>query len=168
MGVYKEMEQAGYLNLADVYRASNSGVYGKMYHLINQYDATNGSFGLMNTEEARNAYLREAEYRNTDWFDILFNDNISRNHAVSMSSGTDKASYYTSLSVMNDPGWTRQSSVKRYTANLNALYHISETLSLNLIGNASYRKQRAPGTLSSSVDPLSGEVRRDFDINPYS
>lgn len=92
MGVYKEMEQAGYLNLADVYRASNSGVYGKMYHLINQYDATNGSFGLMNTEEARNAYLREAEYRNTDWFDILFNDNISRNHAVSMSSGTDKAS----------------------------------------------------------------------------
>lgn len=49
---------------------------------------------------------------------------------------------------MNDPGWTRQSSVKRYTANLNALYHISETLSMNLIGNASYRKQRAPGTLS--------------------
>lgn len=168
MGVYKEMEQAGYLNLADVYRASNSGVYGKMYHLINQYDATSGSFGLMNTEEARNAYLREAEYRNTDWFDILFNNNISRNHAVSMSSGTDKASYYTSLSMMNDPGWTRQSSVKRYTANLNALYHISETLSMNLIGNASYRKQRAPGTLSSSVDPLSGEVRRDFDINPYS
>lgn len=41
-------------------------------------------------------------------------------------------------------------------------------MSLNLIGNASYRKQRAPGTLSSSVDPLSGEVRRDFDINPYS
>ena len=39
---------------------------------------------------------------------------------------------------------------------------------MNLIGNASYRKQRAPGTLSSSVDPLSGEVRRDFDINPYS
>ncbi len=58
MGVYKEMEQAGYLNLADVYRASNSGVYGKMYHLINQYDATGDSFGLMNTEEARNAYLR--------------------------------------------------------------------------------------------------------------
>ena len=85
MGVYKEMEKAGYLNLADVYRASNSGVYGKMYHLINQYDATSGSFGLMNTEEAKNAYLQEAEYRNTDWFDILFNNNISRNHAVSMS-----------------------------------------------------------------------------------
>lgn len=33
--------------------------------------------------------------------------------------------------------------------------------------SASYRK-KAPGTLSQSIDPVSGEVRRDFDINPYS
>jgi outer membrane protein OmpA-like peptidoglycan-associated protein len=37
-----------------------------------------------------------------------------------------------------------------------------------LIGNASYRKQRAPGTLSSRIDAVNGEVKRDFDINPYS
>ena len=85
-----------------------------------------------------------------------------------MTSGTEKASYYTSLSVMNDPGWTKQSKVQRYTANINATYNISPHLILNLIGNASYRKQRAPGTLSSTLDPVSGEVRRDFDINPYS
>ena len=41
-------------------------------------------------------------------------------------------------------------------------------MSLNLIGNGSYRKQKAPGTLSQSLDVVSGEVRRDFDINPYS
>lgn len=166
MGVYKTLANNGYLNFADVYRASESGVYGKMYHLMNDYSA--GGFALPNTPEARNAYLRQAEYRNTDWFDILFNNSISQNHAVSMTSGTEKASYYTSLSVMNDPGWTKQSKVQRYTANINALYNISKQLSLNLIGNASYRKQRAPGTLSSSLDPVSGEVRRDFDINPYS
>ena len=166
MGVYKTLANNGYLNFADVYRASESGVYGKMYHLMNDYST--GGFALPNTPEARNAYLRQAEYRNTDWFDILFNNSISQNHAVSMTSGTEKASYYTSLSVMNDPGWTKQSKVQRYTANINALYNISKQLSLNLIGNASYRKQRAPGTLSSSLDPVSGEVRRDFDINPYS
>ena len=168
MGVYKELESAGYLNLADVYRASNSGVYGKMYHLINTYDPATGTYALQNTQEARNAYLREAEYRNTDWFDVLFKNSISMNHAISFSSGTDKASYYTSMSIMDDPGWTIQSNVRRYTANLNALYRIAKSLSLNLIGNASYRKQKAPGTLSSNVDPVSGEVRRDFDINPYS
>lgn len=167
MGVYQTMANNGYLNFSDVYRASDSGVYGKMYHLINTYNPETG-FGLANTPEARNAYLREAEYRNTDWFDLLFSNSISQNHAISMTSGTEKASYYTSISVMNDPGWTKQSKVQRYTANLNALYNISKKLSFNMIGNASYRKQRAPGTLSSSLDVVSGEVRRDFDINPYS
>ena len=166
MDVYKTMASNGYLNFSDVYRASNSGVYGKLYHLTNDY--SNGGFALANTIEARNAYLQQAEYRNTDWFDILFNNSISQNHAISMSSGTDKASYYTSLSAMSDPGWTKQSSVQRYTANINALYNIPRQLSLNLIGNTSYRKQKAPGTLSSSIDVVSGEVRRDFDINPYS
>lgn len=168
MGVYKEMEANGYLNFAETYRASNSGVYGKMYHLMNTYNLTDGRFGLPNTLEARNQYLSEAEYRNTDWFDLLFTNNISQNHAVSMSSGTDKASYYTSLSVLHDPGWSNQSSVNRYTTNINALYRIFDNLSLNLIGNGSYRKQKAPGTLGQGVDVVSGEVKRDFDINPYS
>lgn len=168
MSVYREMEKAGYLNLAETYRASDSGIYGKMYHLINTYDPATGKYALANTLEARNAYLKEAEYRNTDWFDELFNNSISQNHAISMSSGTDKASYYTSLSVMTDPGWYEQSKVSRYTFNVNALYNISKHLTLNLIGNGAYRKQKAPGTLSQSVDVVSGEVRRDFDINPYS
>ncbi|WP_274949862.1 SusC/RagA family TonB-linked outer membrane protein [Bacteroides cutis] len=168
MSVYREMERGGYLNLAETYRASDSGVYGKMYHLLNTYDPITGKYALANTVAARNAYLQAAEYRNTDWFDVLFNNSVSQNHAISMSSGTDKASYYTSLSVMNDPGWYKQSEVSRYTANINALYNISRHLSLNLIGNGSYRKQKAPGTLSQSLDVVSGEVRRDFDINPYS
>ncbi len=168
MGVYREMENNGYLNFAESFRASESGVYGRMYHLINSYDPASGSYGIANTPEARNSYLRQAEYRNTDWFDRLFNNSLSQNHAVSMSSGTQKASYYTSLSVLNDPGWSKQSEVNRYTTNVNALYNIFDNLSLNLIGNGSYRKQRAPGTLSQGVDVVSGEVKRDFDINPYS
>ena len=168
MSVYREMERAGYLNFSDVYRASDSGVYGKMYHLINTYDPKTGTFALANTEEAKNQYLREAEMRNTNWFDELFSNAISMNHAISLSSGTEKAQYYASFSIMNDPGWYKQSKTNRYTANINALYNISKKVSLNLIGNSSYRKQNAPGTLGQSIDVVSGEVKRDFDINPYS
>lgn len=168
MGVYRSLANAGYLNFADVYRASSSGVYGKMYHLLNDYNPALGGYALENTLNARNEFLRTSEYANTDWFDLLFNNSVSQNHAVSFASGTEKASYYTSLSVMNDPGWTKQSSVQRYTFNVNALYNITKQLSLNLIGNAAYRKQKAPGTLSSNLDVVSGEVKRDFDINPYS
>ena len=69
---------------------------------------------------------------------------------------------------MDDRGWTLQNGVSRYTANLNTTYNISKKLSLSMVSNASYRKQKAPGTLSSDIDAVSGEVKRDFDINPYS
>lgn len=168
MGIYKEMEKAGLISFGRTYRASDSGVYGRMYHLINDYDPTTGTFGLANTDDAINSYLRDAEMRNTDWFDELFSNKISTNHSISLSTGTDKAQYYTSFSFMDDPGWTEASKVKRYTANVNANYNLSKKLSLNLIGLASYRKQKAPGTTSSSANAVTGEVSRDFDINPYS
>ena len=168
MSVYREMQNNGFLSFMSSYRASSSGVFGKMYHLMNEYDPATGSFALENSQEAMNAYLRQAEYRNTNWFDELFSNSVSMNHSISLTTGTDKAQYYTSFSVMSDPGWTERSKVERYTANVNANYNLSKKVSLNLIGNTSYRKQEAPGTSNQSVDVVSGAVGRDFDINPYS
>ncbi|MCQ2115513.1 MAG: SusC/RagA family TonB-linked outer membrane protein [Bacteroidales bacterium] len=168
MEIYQELEQKGYLNYAATANASSSGIYGKMYQLISTYDATKGQFGLANTAEAKAAYLRAAEYRNTDWFDRLFSLAPQHNHSLSVSGGNEKGSYYASLSIMDDPGWTQQSNVRRYTANLNTSYKFLEKLTFNLISNASYRDQRAPGTLGQTTDVVSGEVKRDFDINPYS
>ena len=168
MGIYQELQQKGYLNFAEISNASNSGVYGKMYQLLSQYDPTTGQFGLANTDAAKTAYLRAAEFRNTNWFDELFSSSIMHNHSVSISGGTEKSQYYASLSAMYDPGWYLDSKVQRYTANVNTTYNINKWLDVNLIGNASYRKQKAPGSLSREVDPVSGAVKRDFDINPYS
>lgn len=166
MGIYQEMERKGWLEFASIAGASNSGVYGKMYQLINNYQ--NGNYGLANTTGAKNAYLQQAEFRNTDWFNLLFNQNLTQNHALSISSGTDKARFYVSLSVFDDPGWTKSSSVERYTANVNGTFNISKSLTLNMLTNGSYRKQKAPGTLGQDIDVVSGEVKREFDINPYS
>ena len=168
MDIYKEMRDKGWLNLTDVLNGSNYGVYGKMYELINTYDSKTGQFALPNTLEAQNAYLQAAEMRNTNWFDVLFRNNVMQNHSVSLSGGTEKSNYYASMSAMVDPGWYKDSKVNRYTANLNVTHHIIDQLSMNIIASASYRKQQAPGTLSQDVNAASGEVRRDFDINPYS
>ena len=167
MGIYKEMEADGLISFGRTYRASDSGVYGKMYHLINTYNPATG-YGLANTQAAMYGYLREAEMRNTNWFDELFSNAISSNHSVSLSTGTDKAQLYTSFSYMNDPGWSKQSKVQRYTFNVNALYNLSKKVSINLIGNAAYRQQRSPGAANQRADGVTGEVSRDFDINPYS
>ena len=168
MGIYSEMEQKGWLEFANIASASNSGVYGKMYDLIDQYNTSNGTYGLAHTEAAMNGYLRSAEYRNTDWFDELFSNAIMQNHSVSIAGGTEKGNFYTSLSFMNDPGWYISSDVRRYTFNANASYQISPTVRFTVLTSDSYRKQKAPGTLSQETDPVSGEVKRSFDINPYS
>lgn len=168
MGIYREMEEKGWLSFASLANSSSSGVYGTMYKLINTYDPVTGQFALANTESARNAYLRQAEMRNTDWFDELFNDNILQTHSVSISGGTDKGNFYTSFSYMNDPGWYKSSDVDRYTFNANASYNMSKNLKLSLRTQDSYRSQKAPGTLSQDLDVVSGAVSRSFDINPYS
>ena len=161
MSVYQELQKKGYMNPADVVNRSNSGVYGKLAQEVN-------AGNVENTDAARNQWLRQQEYRNTDWFDLLFSNSIMQNHSVSISTGTDKSQHYASLSLMDDPGWYKQSNVKRYTANINSTFIFSDKLKLQLIGNASARQQKAPGTLSSEVNLVSGEVSRSFDINPYS
>ena len=161
MSVYQELQKKGYLSPADVANASSSGVYGKLAKLIASGD-------VLNTDAGRNEWLRQQEYRNTDWFDLLFSNSIMQNHSVSISTGTDKSQHYASISVMCDPGWYKQSSVKRYTANLNSTFSFSDKLKFQIIANASSREQRAPGTLSSEVNLVNGEVSRAFDINPYS
>lgn len=168
MGIYQELQSKGWLNFAGTLRASDSGVYGKMYQLLDTYNPNTGTFALPNTAEARNAYLRQAEYRNTDWFKTLFNANLMHNHAISMSGGSDKATFYASMSALVDPGWTIASKVNRYTANMNGTFNISKKLSLNLIANASHRIQEAPGSMNQQPDVVFGSVTRDFDINPYS
>jgi len=168
MSIYQEMANKGWLGISTTINKSDYGVYGKMYELINTYDTATGTFALQNTQEARNAYLQTAEMRNTNWFSELFSSGISQNHAVSLSGGTSKSNYYASISAMVDPGWYIDSEVNRYTTNLNVTHRILDNLSINLIGSGSYRKQKAPGTISQNVDAVWGEVKRDFDINPYS
>lgn len=168
MGVYKEMEAKGWLAIENLVNAENTGIYGKMYQLLREYDATTGTYGLENTEAARNAYLQAAEFRNTDWFDLLFSTAIQQNHAVSVSTGSERSQSYFSMSIMDDPGWYDRSEVRRYTFNGNTSYDILNNLTVKLAAQGSYRKQQAPGSLDQSTDVVTGEVKRDFDINPFS
>ena len=171
MGIYQEFERKGWLEYSSLYAAKNSGVYGRMYALIDA--AKDGNTGLANTPEAKNAYLRAAEFRNTDWFAELFNQTVMHNHSLSFSTGSDRARIYASLSAMQDPGWYKASEVNRFTGNMNASYDLlpstsKQKLTASITTMGSYRKQAAPGTISASTDPINGTVSREFDINPFS
>src|SRR5215203_55650 len=73
MSVLAELERKGMLT-SDVLSRGDIGVYGRMYELMNG-DA-NGNFPLANTQEAKKAFLLKYARANTDWFDLLFRNNL--------------------------------------------------------------------------------------------
>src|SRR5690606_25948493 len=165
MSVLGELERKGSLNPGILNRADN-GVYGKMYELMSADD--NGNFPLKNTQEARSAFLKRYATANTDWFDILFRNNLVQEHSLSISGGTEKSQSYFSMSYYGDNGWTIADKVNRYTLNFRNNYKFSDKFSVGFATLGSVRQQRAPGTLARNPNPVEGQYDRDFDINPFS
>lgn len=162
MSVYQEMKTKGWLNHVDM--ASGRVKTGGSYYLLNDmiYKGT-----LLNNPQSIASYERYLEKLNTDWFKELFNNNVQQVHSVSISSGTDKGTYRASLSFRNDPGWTDAESLELYTASMNASYDLSKNLTVRINSTASYRKQKIVGTLDRTLNVVTGEYQRDFDINAY-
>ncbi len=168
MSVYSELARKGWLNHSSASRATDGGVFTKMYQLINTYDASIGQFGLANTPEARNKFLSRYATTNTDWFDVLFKNSLIQEHGISVSSGSEKSQLYFSTSYLNDNGWAKGNKVERYTSNVNAIFNLTDKLSLNFITTGSIRNQQTPGTIGRVSNPVEGTYSRDFDINPFS
>lgn len=166
MSVLGELDRKGIL-APDILSRADYGVYGKMYDLINTPDA-NGNTRLLNTPEAKSAFLKRYAGVNTDWFDLLFKNSLVQEHSLSISSGTDRSQSFFSTSLYSDNGWTIADKVKRYTLNFRNNYKFSEKLSAGFITTGSVRQQEAPGALSRVSNPVNGLYDRDFDINPFS
>ncbi len=167
MSVYAELERKGFLDYNSIANRADAGVYGKMADLLKTVK-TDGSFALINTPEARAAFLTRYARANTNWFDVLFRNSLTQEHSLSLSSGTDKAQSYFSTSFYNDQGWTIADKVNRYTINLRNTYNLSSRFTTGFKVAANVRQQRTPGTVSRRSNPVSGSYDRDFDINPFS
>ncbi|MFT3680470.1 MAG: SusC/RagA family TonB-linked outer membrane protein [Ferruginibacter sp.] len=166
MSVLAALERNGFLEAPGITTYADNGVYGKMYDLL---DAdVNGEFGVINTQEGRNAFLQRYAKANTDWFDILFKNSLVQEHSLSISTGTDKSQSFFSTSFYKDNGWTIADNVKRYTLNFRNNYMISNKLTAGFIAAGSVRMQRAPGTLRRTSNVYQGQYEREFDINPFS
>ena len=143
MSVMQELIRGGHFKAESMSSLQTKGVIGKMYELHKTLDA-NGNAIVPNTSAGRLAYMQAAERRNTNWFKQLFQTSVMQNHTLSFSSGSDKSTYYTSISVLSDPGWTKGSKLAQYSGNLNANYNLSSKFTLNVISDLSYRDETSP------------------------
>ena len=78
---------------------------------------------------------------NTDWFDIIFRDAFSHSHTLSVSGGSEKIKYYTSLGYGDDQGTLRGEIGRRYTMNSNLNLTFGKLfVSFGLNGNVQRKK----------------------------
>ncbi|GAO42585.1 SusC/RagA family TonB-linked outer membrane protein [Flavihumibacter petaseus] len=165
MSVLAELERKGLLT-SDILSRGDVGVYGKYFDLLNDYSES--GFPVENTPEAKQEFLLRYAKANTNWYDLLFQNNFMQEHSVSVSTGTDKSQSYFSTSYYGDNGWTIADKVSRYTLNFRNNYKFSDKVSTGFSTLASMRRQKAPGSLSRNSNPVEGQYDREFDINPFS
>lgn len=97
------------------------------------------------TRQEFNAAIEKMKTENTDWFSLLCRNSLSQDHSVSVSGGSDKVRYYTSLGVTRQNDVVRGAQNNRYTAMAKINYDISSKLKaeLNINGNISSRDYAA-------------------------
>lgn len=90
---------------------------------------------------------------NTDWQDLIFQENTPITNAnFSVSGGSDKATYYFGLGYFNQEGILPKSALERYTGKLNTAFNLAETIKVGLDLSVSRSdKENAPGVINTAL-----------------
>lgn len=158
MQLYKEMYDRGYLSNANW--PTYTGAFTETYKELAMRNYT--------LDDAY-AELNRSLKANTNWFDVLFRNNLLQEHSISFSGGGDKHTYYVSGSYANDDGQAVGFGAERYTTDLRTVFNLTSKLNLDVNLNYSMRNQKTPGTNESSELSSTNyfEVTRSFEINPF-
>lgn len=120
-----------------------------------------GLFMLLNakkiTEAEFNTAVDKLQTNNTDWFKVLYQNQLSMTHSVSMSGGAGKTTYYTSFSYTDNKGLPKNDRLSRYTADIGLQTQGGKRLDLdvrlqgNLNKNEGYFPSVQPQTYALST-----------------
>lgn len=99
--------------------------------------------------EEFNAQVARMTSENTDWFDLLCRNSWSQDHSVSISGGSDKVRYYTSLGMTDTQDVIKDNLNRRYTGMVKVNYNITDKLKaeININGNLSERKYKSTNAI---------------------
>ncbi len=101
-----------------------------------------------------NGYMYKAD----NWYNELFkSNNLRQEYNVSISGSTDKLTYFTSASYLDDSGIIENSGFRRITTRVNADYQAKKWLKIGTNMSYSHADQRYPAE-SEYGDPSSGNI----------
>lgn len=139
------------VGIVGMLRANKLGKDGKMW--------TDEGFEPMSAAE-QDAYIADLSKTTTNWFDELFRTAFSMNHYLSLSGGTDVATYYVSFGYSKDNGILKKTSYDRYSLSTKVKLNPHERVSVDL--GVDFSQQKSDGS-SLNVNPF----QYAYFANPY-
>ncbi len=113
------------------------------------------------TIDQQDAELARLSALNENGYDLLFRNSFSTNQYLSVSGGSSKYAYYTSLGYSNNAGLLKKNNFDRYNIKTNLDIKPSESVKIRLGLDYSSLDSRAPSL--SNIDPF----RYAHFANPY-
>ncbi len=139
------------VGIVGMLRANKLGKDGKVW--------TDEDFEPMSASE-QDAYIADLSKTTTNWFDELFRTSFSMNHYLSLSGGSDMATYYLSFGYSKDNGILRQTSYDRYSVSTKVNLKPHERVSVAF--GVDLSQQKSDGS-SLNVNPF----QYAYFANPY-
>lgn len=139
---------------------------GSVSQLLTQYgqlDAYKAGGWTAISTEAQNA-INNLRNINTDWNDALFRTVINQEYYLSLSGGTDKVNYYTSVGWYDEQGNVRGVENNRFNVTLKTDYRINKFLKL---GASVYANQRKQETYLTDAASFTNPMYYSRLANPY-
>lgn len=123
------------------YRENKGGVASILSSLGETQAYKNGGWSALSS--AAQAKINQLRQIDTDWNDILFRNTLNKEYNVSLSGGSERADYYTSVGYTGEEGNVESVGSHRYNITLKANYRINSMLKVGASVFANERKQQS-------------------------
>jgi TonB-linked SusC/RagA family outer membrane protein len=110
--------------------------------------------------------ITRANKSGTDWYDEITRNATQQSHNISVSSGSDKSSYYFSVNYLNQQGIADFQYLKRYAVRANTQFNIKNTIRIGENAYLYYKTNPIYGNQGEG-SPFSVVFREDPIIPVY-
>ncbi|WP_343561514.1 SusC/RagA family TonB-linked outer membrane protein [Sphingobacterium sp.] len=92
------------------------------------------------TQSEFEARVNQMETENTDWFDLLFQNSFNQSHSLSLSGGSEKSSFYSSLNYSNNKGSARKDALSSISGSIGMNTKLGNKWQIDFKLDGSYNK----------------------------
>ena len=157
VGLELDLLESGY-----PYRETKGEVYRIISGLGELQNFKDGGWNALSSN-AQGA-INRLKATNTDWSDILFRDAFTQEYNLSLSGGSEKATYYTSFGYMKENGNIPNVSAERLNLVMKTSYKVNSILK---VGASMFANRRKNSTYLPDDRGLTNPIYYSRLANPY-